>query len=220
MMPIKVNYKFSISKDVKHLIQSGHYEEFICEIMNASSIVFPNSYEHISNQSNNECDFVDKNTGERFDAKLIHTKEECISISVAKDIQSFLTMCFQLNNEFTSHLRDPNFSCKDLELFKRMKEQFEKMKEDENLILFSLFPLVNDIEGSMFFSGIGEFGNILKTCFNEMKEDLKGRTVYAVFPSTSGEFIVADLLDNTSEYVINEKLARYISIEMVGWTKE
>ena len=69
-----------ISDEFKEFIQSGNYEVLILNLMNQSQIVFPNRYIRNENQSNNECDFVDTITLEKYETKLPFDRKEGILI--------------------------------------------------------------------------------------------------------------------------------------------
>lgn len=67
--------KASINDVFKEFIRSGNYENVIFRIMNDSKIMFPGTYIHNDKQSNGECDFYDRETNEKYDAKLPFTSE-------------------------------------------------------------------------------------------------------------------------------------------------
>lgn len=75
-MGIWVYETATIYDSFKTLIKSGNYEKLILDIMNASTKIFPNQYEHVENQSNGECDFIDISTRKKYDVKLLSIKSK------------------------------------------------------------------------------------------------------------------------------------------------
>lgn len=57
---IKTEGTFYVSNDFKNILTRGNkYEDYVLEIMNQSSRVFPDTYKKVEEQSNNESDFID-----------------------------------------------------------------------------------------------------------------------------------------------------------------
>ena len=55
-----LSYKFEYSNNFIDLFKKDIYENYVLDIMNASTRVFPYKYEKVIVQSNGECDFVEK----------------------------------------------------------------------------------------------------------------------------------------------------------------
>lgn len=67
---MELKYEFSFSENILELFQRHRYEKFIGEIMNLSDKVFPETYTHITEQSNGECDFIGDESEKKYDAKI------------------------------------------------------------------------------------------------------------------------------------------------------
>ena len=73
----------------------------LCELMNASNLVFPGSYIHITEQSSGQCDFIETTTGAKFDAKLpfLSTHGKLIA-SNKRDFRKWLELVMDEEAEF------------------------------------------------------------------------------------------------------------------------
>ena len=69
---LKTSVTLYVSDDFKTLLTRGNkYEDFVLEIMNKSTIIFPKKYKKVEEQSNSQPDFVDEEENDFFDAKLV-----------------------------------------------------------------------------------------------------------------------------------------------------
>ncbi len=64
-----IYYRYFMSNNPTELFNKKVYENFVLELMNLSEIVFPNTYSMIPNQSDGQCDFIDHDSGEEYEAK-------------------------------------------------------------------------------------------------------------------------------------------------------
>lgn len=176
----KPNIKIFIFDSFKKIISRGNYETLIETLMNASQCVFKGEYEHINSQAYGECDFIEKSTGEKFDAKLCFEKEEGKLIGAPNgDVKEWI---LKMNEYFTDV--DANLEPENLKIYKLLEKKMNSLKDDENLILYIPFPL------SMYVQGVHEIvvTNTIEIAYNELNEKnlLKGRKIYVIFPIDSG----------------------------------
>ena len=73
---MEINSVATLSDDLRKFIQSGNYEPYILDLMNRSSVIFPGQYERNTDQSDNQSDFYDVQTLEKYEAKLPFDKKE------------------------------------------------------------------------------------------------------------------------------------------------
>lgn len=67
---MQISHRMEISDNIVELFHNKRYEKYVLEIMNISTTIFPEKYEYVTNQSNGECDFIEVNTGIKYDAKI------------------------------------------------------------------------------------------------------------------------------------------------------
>ena len=72
-MSVTLYTQVTISEKFKRIIQSGNYEMLIYALLKASTKLFPNDFEYNEQQAGGECDFVDKTSGQKYNAKLPFT---------------------------------------------------------------------------------------------------------------------------------------------------
>ena len=85
MIKMYVEHLLNHSIDIIGAFNKKVYEAAVLKIMNDSQNVFPNIYEHVNIQSNGECDFFDKTTGVKFDAKLPFDEKQIKLYDLNKD---------------------------------------------------------------------------------------------------------------------------------------
>ena len=151
-MSISFKLKTSICDKFCKLIDKNVYEPMLCKLMNASILVFPGNYIHITEQSAGQCDFVETTTGVKFDAKLpFYSKHGKLIASNNRDFLKWLELMLDEETEFGEDIiatRGKNIGS--LELYKIMEERMNSIKEDENAIFFFPYPIVLDFEESSF----------------------------------------------------------------------
>ena len=212
---MNIRYGVSISKDIKELIQSRTYEKIICNLMNESVILFPNSYKQVSSQSHGECDFVDTFTEKKYDAKLLFSNTQCQII--AKGIDSLATWVRDVLNELTvasEKLINKDWKgIRDTSLYKEMLDRLLHVANDENGILFIPFPIVPAVRQSIFL----QFAyDIVSVTFNAISEDYpdscSGKDIVMIYPSPIDQLtVLRDLKTNRKEYLPIVSLSPFIT---------
>lgn len=136
----------SIGENFGDIIQAKNYEKLILEVMNRSAIIFPSQYTHQDSQSNGESDYLDKATGEKYDAKLFFETQECVAIR-DKDVEvtDWIKMILEEENEFEEaifHHRNNEQIIESTALYKLFLKNIERIADDENGIFYAPFPII------------------------------------------------------------------------------
>lgn len=203
--------KASINDVFKEFIRSGNYENVIFRIMNDSKIMFPGTYIHNDKQSNGECDFYDRETNEKYDAKLPFTSEQGRLIGSRNgNLSKFLESMAEEGDEFYDIVIDGKHD-KDIHnlfLYKVMNEKILKDKEDENLIFLFPYPIISDYGSDSMMQFVG---NILTYIFETLRKDndLKTRKIFVIYPCYSGEVGIICSSTDYPEYLVDNYLEPY-----------
>ncbi|MBE6793962.1 MAG: hypothetical protein E7532_03350 [Ruminococcaceae bacterium] len=196
--------------DIKNLIKSGNYERIVLDLMNASKTIFPSHYIHQDSQAHGECDFVDAVTGEKFDAKIPINKRQGKIIGSRKGDVSALTA--ELHREALEFqhcfLGDQKKPIRELNLFKKMRDNIGKTKLDENVIFFIPYPIVFDFEN---FPLIGAC-DLLKKIYLELaiSIDISEKHLYAIYISYDKKMVLRDLETDKREYLQLPEMQHYV----------
>ena len=213
-MSISFKLKTSICDKFCKLIDKNVYEPMLCKLMNASILVFPGNYIHITEQSAGQCDFVETTTGVKFDAKLpFYSKHGKLIASNNRDFLKWLELMLDEETEFGEDIiatRGKNIGS--LELYKIMEERMNSIKEDENAIFFFPYPIVLDFEESSFISITSDY---LDAIFRELKRQQKVgmRNIYAIYPAVDSNIVLRCLNTNQREYCQFATLEEFITFD-------
>ena len=214
-----MNKKFivegTISDKIKNVVQSGKYEKIILGFMNESTLVFPDQYESIEQQSEGECDFINISTGEKFDAKLPISKNQGKLIgsrmgNEAEGIAEMIKEGSECNQAYWDASKENKVQ--ETNLYKNIKTRITKDKEDENIILFFLYPVTKEFEHAIF----SQFGkDILLEVFDILsKEDCIGdRKIYTIYPSLDKKFVLRCLNTRTRELISNDTMKEILAFQ-------
>ena len=143
----------TISDKIKELIHRGNYEHFVLSLLNRSNKLFPNTFEHNDNQSNNECDFIDTVTLEKYDAKLLLSPEQGRLIgSRNSDYEQWIRTMLDEVGEFGEYIRNRGkLPIEKLRLYQLLKSILEKVQLDEHAIIFIPYPIMRHLRIMMNF---------------------------------------------------------------------
>lgn len=218
---MKINHLFTVSKNLIELFNKNNYEKHVLEIMNNSKEFFPNSYIEVSNQSQGQCDYIDSITNEKYDAKLPFLPEQIRLLTDGKkhkpEIEKWI---FELQKESAEFrpvaYRDNPQYLENTKLYKIIKTQVLKDKEDENIVFFLPYPISIAIEDSFFLQSTGDFISLI---LNELKGKVKmvHRNIFIIYPSSKkNSFVLRSTSDVFHrEYVTYEGMEKYFSYEIV-----
>ena len=208
----------SISVNLKKLMQGANYEKILLKLMTESTLVFPGEYEHIEKQAKGECDFVEKVTKIKFDAKLVLNKEQGKNIfSKQGNVNNYAEIMRRQVVEFSEHMSQGRKDIESCGLYKAISENIAKTQDDENAILFIPYPIVPDVEHNPL-KGSKDF---LTYIFNALKTNkvVGERCVYAVYLTGDGKTVLRNLDTDEREYINCIELTQYISYKQ-KWLKE
>ena len=217
-----ITNKLVITDNIIQLFQSHNYEKYVLDIMNASKQTFPEAYEMIENQACGECDFIAKESGKKFDAKIpFETKQIKLLTSGKKHEPQILEWIKQLQDEESDfnplEIRDnPSYDIADTKLYTIMKNQIERDKGDENIVFFLPYPMVLSVETSIFMQFCSDY---LRAIYDRMKTDidLSGRDIFVIYPSSEkNKFALRNLRQWNIEFVNYNELESYFSYEVVN----
>ena len=215
-----VEHLLNHSIDIIGAFNKKVYEAAVLKIMNDSQNVFPSIYERVNIQSNGECDFFDKTTGVKFDAKLPFDEKQIKRLTNgekhAPDFDGWIKeMCEEACEYYFCMCKTKKIS--ETNLYRIIKEKIEKDKRDENIVLFIPFPITVSSPCSIYDQFSTDF---LKAIYEELEKNsvLKGRTVYAIYPSTQKNiFAVRDLNYCYCDFVKCDMFDKCFSYEISGY---
>ncbi len=184
------------------ILQGGVYEEILLSLMNESKTLFPNSYRHIKNQSNGECDFVDEKTKEKYDAKIALSTKQCEAICKRENnLEEWLYSMLEEIEEFSRKIREGTFEegIDNLALYKIIENEIQTDKADENIIFFIPFTIIEE-SSDMIFSQFAY--DILTAIYDELsnKNIIGNRKIYVFYFGVANEIVLRSLDTNRREY--------------------
>lgn len=211
-MDIKI--RTEISDDFRNILKRQQYEGIVLKIINRSNEIFKGyDFIRIDNQPNGESDFVD-NFGSKYDVKLLLDKKQGALIGEKKnDICLWISSMMQECSEYCNSINMRDLSLvKDTKLYQIMKKRLCTVKHDENVILFSPFPIVNDFRGSITMQMTTDF---LQAVFERLKDEkiYDCGKVYFLYPSMEKGILVLRDEKRTREYIYSPEITKYISFE-------
>lgn len=206
----------TISNEFKSFIQGGAYENLIFELLNQSKKHFPHRFEKIEHQHCGECDFIDMETGEKYDAKLPITKKQGRLIgSKNSDFEEWLKSTIEELSEFSDMFitNRGRYHVRDLTLYKIMEEEIKRNAADEHIIFFFPFLVVYEASETIW----GQFASDILTCiYDELVEEcvVENRKLYAIYPTVDGDLAIRNMETRVREYFSSKKLDKYISFDV------
>ena len=203
----------TLSDELKSFIQSGNYEPYILDLMNRSKVIFPGQYAKNEDQSNNQCDFYDVQTCEKYEAKLPFDKKEGNLIcSDQGSFKKWLEFMMDEEAEFGEKiiLKRGKYSVDSLRLYKTMEKRLKTVQEDENAVILFPYPISLDLEGDDGLNLLHFCGDILSSIFGKLKDNgvVGSRKVYVIYPSADGKMVLRCLNTNRREYLMAEDLSK------------
>lgn len=210
-MPISVTMMATISEKFSKLINKDEYEPRLCNLMNLSTVVFPGRYERIVEQHSGQCDFIDVESGVKFDAKLpFNRKQGKLIGSNNHDFKQWIEIMQREESEFGEDIvatRGKNIAT--MELYKIMEDRLSTIQEDEHAIFFFPYPIVMDSKEFEWMHIVSDF---LDAIFRELKKNKKvsPRNIYVIYPTIDGDIALRCLNNNRREYIRYEGFDDFI----------
>lgn len=216
MLEREFNCKTLIYDKYKDLLKKDIYEPIILEIMNQSTIVFPEKYEQIKEQSNNESDFI-SNSNDMFDAKILFYKKQCEALAVNKDnLTSFMNGIKNETYDISNAIENGDIKAvRECIFYKEMKKEIEKAKDGENIILFLPYAFSLEFKDSItasFTSNI--FSYIYRVLKKDYPELYRNNCIYMIYINFLNEIIIKNLSKNIIEFLELDVFNNYIGFEI------
>lgn len=217
---MELKYEFSFSENILELFQRQRYEDFIVEIMNLSDKVFPETYTHITEQGNGECDFKGDKSGKKFDAKIPFSKEQMKMLTTGeKHKPDIIKWLRELQNEAAEfnpiELRDGRLKIENTKLYQIMASQIRKDKVDENIIFFLPYPMILSVRDSIFSQLSGNYFNSIYSTLVK-NDEIGEREIFVIYPaSEKNVYALKNMKNYVVEFVQYDKLEKYYSCEII-----
>lgn len=191
-MDIKLFTKVSFTNAFRDFIKSQQYEKYVFIIISKSETIFNGKrFTHLYNQSNGEPDFIDQE-GNKYEAKLIFDKMQGKLLGEQKnDIDKWFVSLQEEVSEFSETvIRKRNTELiKETKLYNILVERLSSVGEDENVLFFIPYPIVNDVRGSIFLQFATDY---IQAVHNKMVEEklIGDRMIYFIYPSMDASVYV------------------------------
>ena len=214
-MSLEINFKSIIYDEYVDLLNKDIYELVLLDIMNKSEIVFEKQYIHEAKQPNGESDYKTEDETEFIDAKILFYNEQCIALKQGK-IHEFLDKIACEINELYNLIKSGIYtSINETILYKEINERFNKIKENEDVILFIPFDFTNECEKSLtdyFFDDI--FSYTLCQLKKDRKEFFEKHKIYLVYPNIENKIVLKSIKDDEEkiEFLKTNILKKYIEV--------
>ena len=204
-----VSEEIFLSDNLYKIFQGGRYEEFLCDLMNESTIIFPNNYLHKEKQSNGECDFIDTQSKKKYDAKLPFNPEIGKAIGGEHDYLKWYKLFLTMEEEFSEIVEKQGISqIKNSRLYNIIYDRLNSTKPDENIILFFPLTIVPDLQ-DLFMGLISS--DVLTIIYDEIKKQCNlEKEIIVIYPDGIGNWVLRRLNNNEREYLKYDKLKKYI----------
>lgn len=212
-MEVVLTTEISFSNQFRDLFKRQCYEKYVFDILNKSNKLFyDKQFVKSSSEANGECDFTDKN-GLKYDVKLLINTQQGELIGQKKnELELWINEMRKESSEFSDCIRQGGLTnIRNTKLYGIMYSVMGKFAPDENAILFCPFPLVNEIEGSVFLQFATDY---LQAVYNQLKkENVVGtRETYFIYPSMQKNIFVLRNADSRArEYIDASELEEYFS---------
>ena len=213
----KVQVKIGISEYYAHLLKKDIYEDAVCEIMNASAVVFPDEYQRIEMQSHGESDFKNLNTGQMIDGKLLFREKQCYLLAMGEEkLQKWLD---SLKDEAAELLdlvkQNDDEPFMESSMYFEMTQRLQSIKKGEDVVFFMPYPLaIRYKSGIIAYLTINVFRRIFEVLQKNQPEITEEKRVYIIYPTTDERVVLAELTSDTVEYLNEGFLAEYVNIEV------
>ena len=143
------NYYASINGNIGQLIKAKNYEKILCNYLNESQYIFPEHYEQVKVQSNNECDFIDEHE-RKYDAKLLfeEIQYKLLSKGFSKLEDWLLSVLSEINESSNILMKNNRAKIEHTALYQEILRRLNSVKCDEAAILLChshLCPRVNNL---------------------------------------------------------------------------
>lgn len=211
-MAVSVKMTATISDKFSKLVNKKVYEPLLCNLMNASTQVFPGQYELVAEQYSGQCDFIEVGTSTKFDAKLLFSCEHGRLIgSRNHNFTKWLELMLQEEAEYGKDIivnRGQNVCS--TELYRIIEQRLDTVEQDEHAVFFFPYPIVPDGKG---FDVLHIATDFLDAIFRELRKQGKigKRKIYVIYPALDGDIVLRCLNENQREFIRFPEFDEYLA---------
>ncbi len=177
---IEITYTLEIksAEDFRKFVQRGVYEPFLLDLLNRFH-TFHHDFAMIDEQYCGQCDYIEKSSGEMFEATLV------ISSEVVKKI--FIEPGYYSHPCFSRWIY--------LDGKKNLVESLERKEKKKNLFLFNIFPMRNPRPFGGVHSYIASDGwdIIINELISERRDLLENKKVFLISYNPNDKFLLKQL---------------------------
>lgn len=196
-MSLEINFRSIIYEEYVDLLNKDIYELFLLDIMNKSEIVFEKQYIHQKDQPNGESDYKTYDETEFIDAKILFYNEQCIALKQDKIYEFLDKIACEINELYDLIMKGNYTSIKETILYKEINERFNKIKENEDVILFIPFYFTNEEEYAFTdYAFVDIFSHTLYQLKEDRKEFFEKHKIYLVYPNIENKIILKSIKDD------------------------
>lgn len=210
-MTTEINVKASISDDFSTIIQGGKYEKLVLDLMNQSKRVFPSQYIHNESQSRGECDFVDIQSGERFDVKLAFNRTEGYLVASEKrNLREWFLYKLNEESEFGQCVRPGGIvGVETTSFYKTIETLLKKINADENAVFFVPYPIVPDGQEMHY---VHFASDLLFETYKALRKNgtIGERRIYAIYPAMDHTVVLRCMNNGVREYIPSFAIDKFI----------
>ena len=217
-----LRHNIIISDNLIKLFNKKIYERHILNIMNLSTLIFPDHYQSIDAQAHGECDYIDISNTTKYDAKLpFLPKQVELLTSGRQHAPQILEWIKEMHDEAADYnpietRSNPKYNVLDTKLGKIMKNAIQNDNIDENIIFFIPYPITLSVEDSIFLQFAGDYLNAI---FDELSKefDFESRSIFVIYPSSrKNNFAIRNLKYHHTEFIDYGEMEQYFSYEIIG----
>jgi len=212
-MGVVFRTELCLSEQFRDLFKRQRYETYILGILNKSNKLFRDKqFAKSPSEANGECDLTDQ-AGLKYDVKLLIDTSQGEMIGQRKnEIVLWINDMLEESSEFSDCIKQRDLSnISNTKLYRIMCSLMTKFASDEAAILFCPFPIVNDVEGSIFLQFATDY---LQATYDKLKEQnaIGARETYFIYPSMEKDiFVLRNADSRVREYIETHELGEYFS---------
>lgn len=201
----------------KELLNKKVYEPIILNIMNSSTLIFPENYKLIREQSKGESDFISDSKG-LFDAKILFYEKQCESLAMNKDnLTGFMNAVQRETGDISDGIQNSDINAvRNCIFYKEMMKELEKAKNGENIILFLPYAFTLEFSGSLAsFMSSDVFSYIYSILIKDHPELYRNNQAYMIYINFFNEIVLKNLSTKQIEFICLDVFYKYIYFEII-----
>ncbi|MBE7004199.1 MAG: hypothetical protein E7425_07955 [Ruminococcaceae bacterium] len=214
-MDIEIWEEVTTSDAFRDLFKHQHYEEYVFQIISKSKKFFGNChFDKVTTQSDNEPDFIDIKTKDKYEVKLLFDEKMGVLIGDRKNkSDEWIKRFLQLRDECGKQIIKRDFDVSSLKMYQITKERLNSIEKDETAIFFIPFPLV---ENGVYDGAVSRFAtDIIQIIIDQLNRDglINGRNIYFIYPTMETNVYCIRNCNHQREYVTALELNSIVSFK-------